>query len=128
LEQKGWIVIGKTETASTLVTQNNTAKTVGSGALDVFATPMMVALMEKAACDCLELESGQTSVGIHINVEHNAASPLGTPITATATIVSVDGRKVEFTVSAADDKKEIGGGTHTRFIIDRDRFLSKLYS
>ena len=119
--------LGKTASVSTAVTENNTAKTVGSGSLDVFATPMMVALMEQAACDCLSdcLDEGQTSVGAVINVEHTAASPLGAEITATAAIEAVFGRRVEFTVTASDKSGEIGKGKHTRFIVDTERFMKK---
>ncbi|MCL1964803.1 MAG: thioesterase family protein [Firmicutes bacterium] len=121
------ITLGKTATARITVTETNTAKAVGSGNLDVFATPMMIALMEHAACDCLAegIEPGQTSVGTHINVSHVAASPIGTEITATATIEYVFGRKVEFMVTAADGTKEIGNGKHTRVIVDAERFIAK---
>jgi len=119
---------GKTATVTTTVTEKNTAKTVGSGSLDVFSTPMMIALMEQAACECLadSLEPGQTSVGTQINVAHTAASPLGATISATATIDNVDGRKISFTVTASDGANEIGNGKHERFIIDAEKFMSKL--
>jgi len=121
-------MVGKTASVTTTVTDKNTAKAVGSGNLDVFATPMMIALMEQAACECLadSLEPGQTSVGTQINVAHTAASPLGATITATATITQAEGRKVSFTVTANDDTNEIGSGAHGRFIIDAERFMSKL--
>lgn len=121
------ITLGKTVSVSTIVADTNTAKAVGSGSLDVFATPMMVALMERAACDCLAdgLEPGQTSVGTQISVSHNAASPVGTEITATATIEYVFGRKIEFVVTASDGTKEIGNGKHTRVIVDAERFIAK---
>jgi predicted thioesterase len=92
------LTLGKTATVVAAVTENNTAKAVGSGSLDVFATPMMIALMERAACECLAdcLESGQTSVGTGINVSHTAASPVGVEITATATIEYVFGGRIEF--------------------------------
>lgn len=115
--------IGKTATASTIVKDSNTAKAVGSGDLDVFSTPMMVALMEEAACNTLE---GQSSVGTHINIEHIAASPLGAEITATATITAVEGRKITYDITARDKKNEIGKGTHIRFIVDPERFMAKL--
>jgi len=120
--------VEKTATATTLVNESNTAKAVGSGSLDVFATPMMIALMESAACKCLAvgLEADQTSVGTAINVEHTAASPLGAEITATAVIVGIEGRKITFAVSACDAKGEIGRGTHERFIVSVDRFLAKV--
>ncbi|MCL2217099.1 MAG: thioesterase family protein [Defluviitaleaceae bacterium] len=119
---------GKTATATTTVSEKNTAKAVGSGNLDVFSTPMMIALMEQAACECLAdiLEPGQSSVGTQISVAHTAASPLGAKITATATITQAEGRKISFAISATDDTGEIGNGTHDRFIIDADRFMGKL--
>jgi len=120
--------IGKTATVSTVVSEKNTAKTVGSGSLDVFSTPMMVALMEQAACECIAncLEQGQTSVGTQINVAHTAASLLGSEISATATIEYVDGRNISFSVSASDDTNEIGNGKHSRVIINTEQFMSKL--
>ena len=121
------ITLGKTASVSTIVADANTAKAVGSGSLDVFATPMMIALMERAACECLAdgLEPGQTSVGTQINVSHIAASPVGAEISATATIECVFGRKVEFWVTAADGTNEIGDGKHTRMIVDAGRFIAK---
>jgi len=122
------VSIGKSATATITVTDKNTAKAVGSGNLDVFATPMMIALMEQAACKCLvdSLEPGQSSVGTQINVAHTAASPLEAKITATATVENVDGRKVSFAVTACDGTNEIGSGTHERFVIDAERFMKKL--
>jgi len=121
------IAIGKTDTAQTTVNETNTAHAVSSGSLDVFATPMMIALMEQATCavlaDCLEL--GQTSVGTKISVEHTAASPLEMEITATATITAVNGRVIDFDITASDAVGEIGKGTHTRVIIDAERLLTK---
>jgi len=122
------IMLGKSATAQTLVSASKTAKAVGSGNLDVFATPMMIALMEEAACNCLAdgLESGQSSVGTKVNVSHTAVSPLGATITATATVEAVFGRRIEFKVTASDGTKEVGAGTHTRMIIDAEKFMSKL--
>ncbi|MCL1884170.1 MAG: thioesterase family protein [Defluviitaleaceae bacterium] len=119
---------GKSAKATTIVSINNTAKTVGSGSLDVFSTPMMIALMEKAACECLSdsLEEGQTSVGTKISVEHKAASPLGAEITATATIDEIDGRSINYSITTSDGSTEIGSGKHTRVIINAERFMSKL--
>ncbi|MCL2049380.1 MAG: GNAT family N-acetyltransferase [Defluviitaleaceae bacterium] len=121
-------LVGKAATATTTVTHANTARAVGSGSLDVFATPMMLAIMEKAACECLSgaLTSGQTSVGTKIDVAHTAASPLGAEITATAVIDCVSGRKIEFSVAANDGKNEIGKGTHTRVIVDTEKFMAKV--
>ena len=121
------IKLGKKGMAQTIVTNGNTAKAVASGSLDVFATPVMISLMEQAACDALAdvLEKGQTSVGTNVNVYHNAATPIGMKITAMAVIESVSGRNIKFVVSAADEKEEIGIGTHTRAIIDAERFMKK---
>jgi len=81
--------------------------------------------MEQAACECLTLDAGQTSVGTAISVEHTAASPIGATVTATAKITAIDGRKIEFEVAARDNVGEIGRGTHTRFIVDAERFMTK---
>jgi len=122
------MTVGKSATATTTVDDTNTAKAVGSGNLEVFGTPMMIALMEEAAVSALtdDLEAGQSSVGTQINVDHIAASPLGAEITAVAVITGIDGRKVTFDLSASDNKNEVGKGTHTRFIIDIERFMAKL--
>ena len=118
---------GKTATVSTTVTESNTARAVGSGSLDVFATPMMIALMERAACACLSdcLEAGQTSVGTSIAIEHTKSSPVGAAINATATIEYVSGRKIGFLVTANDNGGEIGKGKHERVIVDAERFMKK---
>jgi len=128
LESK--ITLGKAGTARAVVSGANTAKTVGSGSLEVFGTPMMIALMEQAACACLEdaLEAGQTSVGTLVSITHNAASPVGAEIVASAIVTAVEGRKVFFDVSACDGKGEIGSGTHERFVVDAERFMGKLLS
>lgn len=121
-------MIGTIKTATREVTQTNTAKAVGSGSLEVFATTMMVALMEEAACLAIAdmLEEGQTSVGTKISVEHTAASLVSQVVSATAVITNVDGRSVEFELAASDKNGEIGKGTHTRFIVNEDKFISKL--
>ena len=118
------ITLGKTANALIVVTEYNTAKAIGSGSLDVFATPMMVALMEKAACEVLAdtLDAEQTSVGINISVDHISASPIGMEITATATITFVHGCSITFDVIASDELGAIGKGTHTRIIVDQERF------
>ena len=120
--------IGLSFTATTTVNQNNTAKALGSGDMDVFATPAMVALMENAAMNVVApyLEAGQTTVGTQITTSHIKASALGATITATATLTAVDGRSLTFAITAREGDKVIGEGTHTRFIVDRERFLAKL--
>ena len=122
------IISGKTALANAVVNERNTAKAVGSGDLDVFSTPMMIALMEQAARNCVAeaLEPGQTTVGTQISVSHIAASPLGAVITATATVTGVSGRRLEFAVTASDGAVEIGNGNHTRMVVDSERFMAKL--
>ena len=119
---------GYSYTSTTVVNNNNTAKALGSGDMDVFATPAMVALMENAAMNAVapHLEEGQTTVGTQISTSHIKASALGATITATAVLKAVDGRSLTFEITARDGENVIGEGVHTRFIIDRERFLSKL--
>jgi len=114
-------LVGKTAEAATVVNETNTARAVCSGALDVFSTPMMTALMEQAACGCLD----GTSVGVSMHVEHTAASPLGTPVTARAKVTHVSGRRITFEVFAFDGAGEIGRGEHTRVLVDAGRFMEK---
>jgi predicted thioesterase len=110
------------------VTSANSAKTMGSGDMDVFATPSMVALMENAAMMAVAsaLPEGSATVGTQINTSHIKASPIGATITALAELTEVEGRKLTFAVKAWDEKGVIGEGVHTRFVVDRERFLSKL--
>lgn len=112
---------------TTTVTREKLASAVGSGSLEVFATPMMLALMEQAACGAIAslLEPGQTSVGTMLNVEHTAPTPLGMRVTATAVVEKQEGRRVDFTVTACDEAGEIGRGTHSRVIVDGARFQAK---
>jgi predicted thioesterase len=121
------ITLGKTATVETVVTDYNTAKAVGSGSLNVFATPMMIALMERAACEVLSdgLEGGQTSVGTNITINHTAATPVGMKVTATAAIAFVHGRNITFEVTASDECGEIGKGTHIRVIVDEIKFMGR---
>ena len=120
--------IGLTFTSTTVVDNTNTAVALGSGDMEVFATPAMVALMENAAMNAVapHLEAGQTTVGTEISTTHIKASALGATITATATLTAIEGRKLTFAVTTHDGDNIIGEGTHTRFIVDRERFLAKV--
>ena len=120
--------IGLSYTATTTVNPNNTALALGSGDMEVFATPAMVALMENAAMNAVapHLEAGQTTVGTQITTSHIKASALGATISATATLTAIDGRSLTFAITAREGDKVIGEGSHTRFIVDRERFLAKL--
>ncbi len=106
----------------------NTAAAMGSGDMPVFATPAMTALMENAAMKAVEkaLPEGAATVGTAVSVSHVKASPVGAKITASAELVEVDGRRLVFAVRAWDERGTIGEGSHTRFIVDRERFMGKL--
>ena len=120
--------VGLKYESTVLVSPSNTAATLGSGDMDVFATPAMVALMENAAMLAVaaHLPEGSATVGTQMNTSHIKASPLGATITASAELTEVEGRKLTFAVKAWDEKGTIGEGVHTRFVVDRERFLSKL--
>ncbi len=119
---------GLTHTSSLTVTEALTAKAMGSGDLPVLATPAMMALMENAAMTAVapELPEGSTTVGGHIESSHLRPTPIGAEVKAEATLTKVDGRKLYFTVKAMQGDTIIGEGTHLRFIVDRERFMSKL--
>ena len=114
-------------TGSVEVVRENTAAAVGSGMLEVFATPMMIALMEKTACESVApyLEEGSGTVGTELNVKHVAATPIGMQVTCETELVEVDGRRLVFHVKASDEAGLIGEGTHERFIINNEKFQSK---
>lgn len=118
-------LIGK---ARLVVTAQHTAKAFGSGTVDVFASPMMVALMEAAAVDCIaaHLAPGEISLGTHLDVAHRRASPIGASIEASAELIAIDGRILTFRVEAKDGAGLIGDGRHTRALVDETRFMAKL--
>lgn len=107
------------------VSETDTALHHQSGGLEVYATPAMVALMESAAFGLLKKE-GLDSVGIEINVKHTRACKKGTAVEAEAEITSIDGKRVHFSITARDDKGEIGTAEHTRYIIDPVKFMERL--
>lgn len=122
------IQVGQSATATVTVTEANIAKTMKSGALEVFATPAMCALMEEAAQAAVqsELNDGEGTVGISLSISHDAPSPIGATITATATVTAVEGRKISFTIEASDGIGTIGKGTHERFVINNEKFMTKV--
>ncbi len=117
--------IDNTYKTAITVEEKDTAIVHKSGGLPVYATPAMIALMENAAYMLLKQE-GKDSVGTEMNVKHNRACLVGTQVYAVATVTSVNGNWVNFQVNAFDDKGEIGCGTHTRYVIDPDKFMAKL--
>lgn len=121
------IEIGTKGYAETVVVKENTAAAVGSGLVPVFATPSMIALMEQAAASSLSpyLSDGQGSVGIHLDVTHESATPIGLKVWAESEVIAVDGKQITFAVSAYDTAGLIGRGTHKRACITVDRFMAK---
>ena len=119
--------IGLKGLAETLVTEENTAAAMGSGLLPVFATPAMLALMEKAAAGSVQpyLPEGQGTVGTRLEVSHLAATPIGLSVRAESELIAIDRRKLRFSVRAWAEDELIGEGEHERFIIDNARFLEK---
>ena len=119
---------GLSSQSSVTVSAGNTAAAMGSGDLDVFATPAMVALMENAAMKAVAdaLPEGSTTVGAEMNVTHIKPSGLGAEIVATAVLTGVAGRKLTFNVGARDAEGMIGEGIHIRYAVDRRRFMEKV--
>jgi predicted thioesterase len=122
------LAVGLSGEATVVVTAENTARHMGSGAVSVFATPEMVRLMERAAVSALKehLAPGQQSVGTMVNVKHLAATPLGATVTARAELIEVEGRRLLFKVSAHDGTDLIGEGTHERAMIDLAKFEQRV--
>ena len=120
--------IGLSFTSTVMVSTENIAKTIGSGDMEVFATPAMAALMENAAMNAVskELPDGASTVGASLEISHLHPSGIGETVSASATLIEVDGRKLVFNVVAVDSKGVIGEGKHIRYIVDIERFLSKL--
>ena len=121
------ITVGMNARVEDIVSEQNTALTAGSGTLPVFATPFMCALMEKAAWMAIApgLDTGDSSVGTKLSIAHLSATPVGLKVWAESEVIAVDGKRVEFKVTAGDEKGLIGEGTHERFIVTDERFLGK---
>lgn len=113
-----------------MVSEELTAKHIGSGAVLVFATPMMISLMEKTSQLSVKpyLEEGQETVGTHVNVSHDSAVPVGRKVWCESEVIAIDRRKITFKVAVYDDNGIVGQGTHERFIIDVKKFSEKLAS
>lgn len=122
--------IGITGKKTITVTENMTAKTMGSGELDVYATPCMIALMENTAYKSIEeyLEDGLGTVGTLINAKHLSATPVGMEVTCESKLIEIDRKRLVFEVKAYDKSGCIGEGIHERFIIDNKKFFDKASS
>lgn len=110
-----------------VVTKENTAKAMGSGTLEVFATPAMIALMENTSYESVaaELEEGSGTVGTALNVKHVAATPVGMKVRCESELVKVEGRALTFVVKAYDETGLIGEGEHERFVVFNEKFQAK---
>ena len=121
------VTIGLKGRAETVVNENNTAQAACSGALPVFGTPFLCALMEEASWKSIapHLEEGQSTVGTRLEVSHDSATPAGMKVWAESEIIEVDGKRIVLKVAAYDERGPIGQGVHERFIVTDDRFLAK---
>ena len=119
---------GLTYTSTTIVDNANTASAMGSGDMDVFATPALAALMENAAMNAVKpcLPEGSTNVGAMIQTSHVKPSAIGERISATATLEAEEGRKLTFKITAKDTEGIVGEAVHIRYIVDRKRFMEKV--
>ena len=119
--------IGITAQVGKTVSEDDTAVKFGSGGVRVFATPMMVALMENAALNAVDPHLGEDSatVGLSLNVKHLAATPVGMKVTAAAELIGIEGKKLTFKVEAYDEQEKIGEGIHERYIIKLSKFLER---
>ncbi|MDR0421270.1 MAG: thioesterase family protein [Prevotellaceae bacterium] len=122
------IKLGLTAQSEVTVDMNNTAIHIGSGSLPVFSTPSLIALMENAAIKCIDgcFDKTLTTVGIALNIEHVKASATGEKIIAKATLVNICNRELLFELEAYDSKGMVGKGSHKRFLINIEKFMSKL--
>lgn len=128
MENERILKTGLKGNSSVLADESKAARTMGSGTLDVFATPAMIALMEQTAWQSVApyLEEGQGTVGIRLDISHDAPTPLGMTVTCESELIKIDGRRLVFEVIAKDAHGTvIGKGCHERFIISEDNFQKK---
>lgn len=121
------ITAGLKGRAETVVSHTNTAQAACSGALPVFGTPFLCALMEEAAWKSIapHLDAGQSTVGTRLNISHDSATPVGMKVWAESEVTEVDGKRIVLAVTAYDERGPIGHGAHERFLVTDERFLAK---
>lgn len=121
------IPVGVRGEASLVVSESDTARSIGSGDVDVLATPRLVALCEQATCAALGelVPAGSTTVGMKVQVDHLQPTPVGAEVTAEAVLDRIEGRRLGFTVSAYDAGGLVAAGRVTRVLVERDRFMAK---
>ena len=126
-EDTEMLQVGTKGTQTITVTPALTAKEMGSGALEVLATPAMIALMEKTAWTSVQpdLEEGWGTVGTRLEVDHLSATPLGMEVTRESVLTAVEGRKLTFTLTVRDQAGEVGRGNHERFLVQNEKFQAK---
>lgn len=122
------LTVGTVGEAAVAVTADNTAERFGNKGAAVFATPLLVALMEQAAIAAIKpcLADGEGSVGTRVEVSHLAATPVGMTVRARAELVEIAGKKLTFAVEAFDDREKVGEGRHERYIIDNAKFMARV--
>ena len=120
-------LIGLTHSEEIVVEHKDTAAVYGSGALEVFATPAMIAMMEMTSLKCVADKIGEenTTVGIAVNIKHLKASPVGHTIRCEAKVIEVDRKRLVFEVKCFDGEDLVGQGTHERFVVNSAKFMSK---
>ena len=119
---------GLVNTEQVVVTEELTAQKIGSGLLPVYATPMMIALMENTCAKCAQpfLSKDEGTVGISVEIKHTRATPVGQTVVCHCRLVQIDRRRLVFEVKCEDDLGEIGSGKHERFVIDNQKFMQKI--
>jgi predicted thioesterase len=122
--------IGRKGCLEKTVTEDLSAKVWGSGAVDVYGTPCMIALVEETAWRSVqdELEPGQATVGTKLDIAHIAATPIGMKVRCETELIEIDRRRLVFSVNAYDEAGKIAEGTHERFIVDVEKFQAKAYA
>lgn len=122
------LTVGTIGEAAVTVTADNTAERFGNKGAAVFATPLLVALMEQAAIAAVKpyLADGEGSVGTRVEISHLAATPVGMTVRARAELVEIAGKKLTFAVEAFDDREKVGEGRHERYIIDNAKFMARV--
>lgn len=120
---------GMSAVVETVVSENETALNYGSGDLDVYATPAMIALMESAAKSCvgLHLPHDYSTVGIEVNIKHIKATPIGMKVRCEAVLTKIEGKRLYFDVNAWDEKGKVGEGKHIRYIVNSEDFMKRTY-
>lgn len=113
-----------------VVTEDITAKSMGSGSIDVYGTPAMILLIEETAQQSVQpcLEEGQGTVGTGLNIKHMAATPVGMKVYCETELIEIDRRRLLFKAEVFDEVGKIGEGTHERFIVDSAKFQEKAYT